>query len=312
MIAISIWGHSMTNEYSKTYNAVLCMLLQEASHLSAANGVVLEVKEGEHLHYLSTYGILEPLLDYKIPIKGSFSGKCLIEKKAQACEDIKNNPIASVSKMAFADLDVNSMVVIPVFDKEKNVKAVLKLTSEDTHFFNENHAKEIEGFLEPITKSIAAAMTDAEKHAEYNQKKFDKLATKKLKKFQRDMFADDDADELLLIFDALAECIHQGVLVTDAQGAVVYTNSAYQKIIDLTEDEVLKDGWMKNIHEDDLATTKKSWSNTINLQTTFAIQYRIYNKTGVIKTCKTTSAPLLKNNKIFGHLGILEEVPNQV
>lgn len=54
------------------------MLLQEASHLSAANGVVLEVKEGEHLHYLSTYGILEPLLDYKIPIKGSFSGKCLI------------------------------------------------------------------------------------------------------------------------------------------------------------------------------------------------------------------------------------------
>ena len=72
-------------------------------------------------------------------------------------------------------------------------------------------------------------------HAEYNQKKFDKLATKKLKKFQRDMFADDDADELLLIFDALAECIHQGVFVTDAQGAVVYTNSAYQKIIDLTE-----------------------------------------------------------------------------
>ena len=301
----------MTHEYSKTYNAILCMLLQEVSNLSSANGVVLEVKEGDHLHYLSTYGILEPLLDYKIPIKGSFSGKCFIEKRAQACEDIKNNPMASVSKMAFADLDVNSMIVIPIFDKEKNVKAILKLTSEDTHFFNDNHVKEIEGFLEPITKSIAAAMMDAEKHAEYSQQKFDTLSTKKLKKFQKDMFADDDADELLLIFDALAECIHQGVFVTDASGSFVYTNSAYQQISDLTESEVLKDGWMKNIHEDDLTATKKSWSNTINAQTTFAIQYRIRDKTGAIKTCKTTSAPLLRNNKIFGHLGILEEIPNQ-
>ena len=234
------------------------MLLQEVSNLSSANGVVLEVKEGDHLHYLSTYGILEPLLDYKIPIKGSFSGKCFIEKRAQACEDIKNNPMASVSKMAFADLDVNSMIVIPIFDKEKNVKAILKLTSEDTHFFNDNHVKEIEGFLEPITKSIAAAMMDAEKHAEYSQQKFDTLSTKKLKKFQKDMFANDDADELLLIFDALAECIHQGVFVTDIAGACVYTNTAYQQIRDLTESEALDSGWMINIHADDLDVLKET------------------------------------------------------
>ena len=286
------------------------MLLQEVSNLSSANGVVLEVKEGDHLHYLSTYGILEPLLDYKIPIKGSFSGKCFIEKRAQACEDIKNNPMASVSKMAFADLDVNSMIVIPIFDKEKNVKAILKLTSEDTHFFNDNHVKEIEGFLEPITKSIAAAMMDAEKHAEYSQQKFDTLSTKKLKKFQKDMFANDDADELLLIFDALAECIHQGVFVTDIAGACVYTNTAYQQIRDLTESEALDSGWMINIHADDLDVLKETWSNTVNLQTIFSLHYRIYDKNGTLKKCKATSVPLLRNNKIFGHLGILEEVTN--
>lgn len=288
------------------------MLLQEVSHLSAANGVVLEVKEDEHLHYLSTYGILEPLLDYKIPIKGSFSEKCLIKKRAQACEDVKNNPMTSISKMAFADLDVNSMVVIPIFDKENNVKAILKLTSEDAHFFNDNHAKEIEGFLEPIIKSIAAALTDAEKYAEYSQQKFDILSTKKLNKFQKNMFAnEDDVDESLLIFNALAGYIHQGVFVTDVYGNYIYVNQAYQQIRDLSEDEILGDGWVKNIHEDDLNIIKQTWSNTVNLQTTFSLQYRIFDKNGTLKKCKAISTPLLRNNKIFGHLGILEEVQSQ-
>jgi len=298
----------MTHEYSKAYNAVLCMLLQQALNLSSANGAALEVKEGEHLHYLSTVGILEHLLDYKIPIKGTFSEKCLDTKTAQACEDVKNNPMASISKMVFADLNVNSMVVIPIFDKDKNVKAILKLTSEDANFFCEECAKEIDSWMEPITKSIAAAMIDAEKHAEYSQQKFDKSTTKKLKKFQHDMFANDDADELLLIFDALAECIHQGVFVTDIYGSCVYTNTAYQLIRDLNEHEALDSGWMTNIHEDDIENLKKAWSNTINLQTTFSLQYRIYDKSGKLKKCKATSVPLLKNNKIFGHLGILEEI----
>lgn len=298
----------MIHEYSKAYNTVLCMLLQQALNLSSANGAALEVKEGEHLHYLSAVGILEHLLDYKIPIKGTFSEKCLDTKTAQACEDVKNNPMASISKMAFADLNVNSMVVIPVFDKDKNFKAILKLTSEDANFFCEECAKEIDGWMEPIIKSIAAAMTDAEKQAEYSQQKFDKSTTKKLKKFQHDMFANDDANELLLIFDALAECIHQGVFVTDIYGSCVYTNTAYQLIRDLDEHETLNSGWMTNIHEDDIENLKKAWSNTINLQTTFSLQYRIYDKSGKLKKCKATSVPLLKNNKIFGHLGILEEI----
>lgn len=284
------------------------MLLQEAANLSSANGAALEVKDGEHLHYLSTYGILEHLLDYKIPFKNTLSGKCMIEKTAQSCEDIKNNPKTSVSQMVFADLNVNSMVVIPIFDKDKNVKAVLKLTSEDAHFFCDECAKEIDGWMEPITKSIAAAMIDAQRYAENSQEKFDKLTTKKLKKFQHDMFANDDADELLLIFDALAECIHQGVFVTDIHGACVYTNTAYQQIRDLTEKEALDSGWLSNIHEDDLEMLKKTWSNTVNLQTTFSLQYRIYDKQGTLKKCKATSVPLLRNNKIFGHLGILEEI----
>lgn len=300
----------MTHEYSKTYNAVLCMLLQEAANLSSANGAALEVREGEHLHYLSACGVLEHLLDYKIPIKDTFSGKCLIEKTAQSCEDIKNNTMASVSKMVFADLNVNSMVVIPIFDKDRNVKAILKLTSEDAHFFCDECAKEMDSWMEPITKSIAAAMIDAEKYAERSQQKFDKLTTKKLKKFQHDMFANDDVDELLLIFDALAECIHQGVFVTDIAGACVYTNTAYQQIRDLTESEALDSGWMINIHADDLDMLKETWSNTVNLQTIFSLHYRIYDKNGTLKKCKATSVPLLRNNKIFGHLGILEEVTN--
>lgn len=299
----------MTHEYSKTYNAVLCMLLQEAANLSSANGAALEVKEGEHLHYLSTYGILEHLLNYKIPIKGSFSGRCLEEKISLSCEDIKNNSMASISKMVFADLHVNSMVVIPIFDKEKNIQAVLKLTSEDANFFCEECAADIESWMEPITKSIAAAMIDAQKHAEYNQQKFDKITTKKLKKFQHDMFASDDADELLIIFDALAECIHQGVFVTDVHGACVYTNTMYQQIRDLTASEALNSGWMANIYEEDLKTLKKSWSNTVNLQTTFLFQYRFYDKTKTLKKCKATSVPLVRNNKVFGHIGILEEIP---
>ena len=122
------------------------------------------------------------------------------------------------------------------------------------------------------------------------------------------MFAYDDANEFLLIFDALAECIHQGVFVTDIYGSCVYTNTAYQLIRDLDEHETLNSGWMTNIHEDDIENLKKAWSNTINLQTTFSLQYRIYDKSGKLKKCKATSVPLLKNNKIFGHLGILEEI----
>lgn len=300
----------MTNEYSKAYNTVLCLLLQQATNLSSANGAALEVKDGEHLHYLSTVGILEHLLDYKIPIKGTFSGKCLDTKTAQACEDIKNNPMSSVSKMAFADLNINSMVVIPIFDKDRNVKAILKLTSEDAHFFCDDCADDIESWMEPITKSIAAAMIDAEKYAENSQQKFDKITTKKLKKFQHDMFANDDADELLIIFDALAECINKGVFVTNIHGSCVYTNTMYQQIRDLTEKEALDSGLMINIHEEDLDTMKKSWTNTVKLQTTFSLQYRFYDKSGTLKKCKATSVPLLRNNKIFGHLGILEEVTN--
>lgn len=301
----------MIKEYAKAYNQILSALLKQAQKLSLANGAVLEIKEGENLHYLSVSGILEPLLDHKIPITGTISGTCFKTKQSKSCEDVKNNPSSEIARITFANLNVNSMIVIPII-VGNDVKAVLKLTSEDANHFCEHCVDDFQEWLNPLIKSIAAALIDAELYAARNQILADKSTKITLKRFAHHMFeGKQDFDKMLLIFDELAKSVNCGVFVTDLNGKCVYTNLIYQELRDLTEDELLGEGWVNQIHPDDLEFIQTIWTNSINLQTNFQFKYRMYDKAGKIKTCLANSVPLLQDNRIFGHIGTVveEEIP---
>ena len=199
----------MIKEYTKAYNEVICMLLEQAQNLSSANGAALEIPDDDHVVYLSVTGVLKPLLGHQVPIADTFSGRCLENKQACACSRIDTSPEANFAKATFGDIPVGSMLLVPIMSLDDEVKAVLKLTSEEEEYFCDSCVDDFSDWLLPLIKSIAAVMIDAEKFAKQAQHKADAAYQISSKKFYdkdvRDFSQMSPVDTFLTNWEAVSE-----------------------------------------------------------------------------------------------------------
>lgn len=299
----------MINTYVQTYNKVFVMLLEQIQKLTAANGAALEVVGNSYTIYQAVCGELTPFLGVQIPLENTFSGACHLTQQPLACSDISNSKddMARIAKMTFAQKNIHSMALIPVIHNN-NVIAVIKLTSENPYYFTNHNVTEFEDWVNPLIKSIVAAMQDAAKIAEKTQKEIDTKHKNQLETLHRMISPNECNGRGFIALQALANVINEGVFLTDDTGQCVYANDKYLSVRDMNEKEVLKNGWTKRIDKNDLEILKETWQNAVQNQSNFISEYRCYSKDGIPKHVRVQAVPLKENGNFFGYLGILTEI----
>ena len=99
-----------------------------------ADGVVVELREGEDLVYKAVAGDLTPFLGLRLTIENTLSGRCIREGRALATGDAENDE--RVNPALARRLGIRSMSIAPVLRQGK-VVGVLKLQSAKKDAFTE-------------------------------------------------------------------------------------------------------------------------------------------------------------------------------
>jgi PAS domain S-box-containing protein len=303
----------MIKQYAQAYHEVLSMLMEQVQKVTSANGAALEVREEEHMTYLSVTGVLRDFLGYQLPIKNTFSGRCIKTNKPFACANILTNPEAEIARKTFNGFPIQSMLLLPIFSQDgSTVKAVIKLTSENPEYFTPQVTEEFYSWVEPFLKSISAAMVDAETYATNVQNNAHEASLTTFARFHTQLFTNEsDLKDTFVLFSTLAEFIDLGVFVTNLSGQCLYSNTAFQHIRDLTEKEMLED-WVRNVNEDDMKNIQEAWNISITSESKFMGRFRCLDKAGKTKYVDVQTVPLFKDDEIFGYIGIAEEVSSML
>lgn len=281
------------------------MLLEQAQIMTSANGAVLEIIEGNTAVYKSATGELTSLLGFQLHLHGTFTEKCANSQAPQACSHIRTAPQSSVSRQVFSNLNIGSMMLLPILDSERKLKAVLKLTSEADDYFREDNVGEFYEWLFPLLKSISAAMKDAERQGSIASTKA-KTVNKEILSKLSDAFPVLDADCGLIMFNSLASLIKEGVFITNTDGQCVYTNERYQELRDMTFEETMsKDSCITRLHPEDSHTVLLLWEEAVKHQANLNSSFRCFNSDGETLFLAVAAEPIIIDGIFMGHVGII-------
>jgi PAS domain S-box-containing protein len=132
--------------------------------LTGADGVVIELVEGDEMVYRATSGIVTGRDGLRLKVNGSLSGLSIRENKILICDDSETDP--RVDRNACRSLGVRSMVVVPLCFEEKTV-GVLKILSHHPASFRERDIETLQLIAGLLSSSMAyASQFEAKQAAE--------------------------------------------------------------------------------------------------------------------------------------------------
>jgi PAS domain S-box-containing protein len=97
-------------------------------------------------------------------------------------------------------------------------------------------------------------------------------------------------------FKLLAETMPGKVFIAGPAGETEYFNPQWEIFTGLSADEILKDGWKKFIHPDDIELTIKSWKESLSTGKPYEIEHRYRRADGEYRW-HLTRASALRNHK---------------
>lgn len=139
---------------------VLELAVSRARTLLQAEGTIIEMMDGDELHYRSASGSAAEHLGLRLKINSSFSGLCLRERRLLMCDDTENDP--RVNAEACRKVGVASMIVAPLM-KGNQVVGVFKAYSSKKNAFNESQTNTLQLLVGLITEALSRAQEFAEK-----------------------------------------------------------------------------------------------------------------------------------------------------
>ena len=91
-------------------------------------------------------------------------------------------------------------------------------------------------------------------------------------------------------FRTLSETAPAFIFITDNEGNVTYTNTAFQKYTGKSNEELLGIGWARTVHRDDRQVPENAWSKAVSTNKPFAAEYRFRGQDGNFRwfMCRAT------------------------
>ncbi len=111
-----------------------------------------------------------------------------------------------------------------------------------------------------------------------------------------------------LRFRAICEGSMLGVLVTGAEGEIVYFSRRATEITGLTESEALEGKMAERLHPDDVSLHKSQWLTAIQERRPFVGERRYIRRDGSIAWCRVHAAPILEGARLHGFVATVEDV----
>ncbi len=100
-----------------------------------------------------------------------------------------------------------------------------------------------------------------------------------------------------------------GIFETDAKGVVTYSNPQLQKIMGLSLNETLGDGWRKSIHPEDAARVFAHWQSVIDRGCESNFEFRYRTPAHEVYWVHLRSTPLRSEaGEPTGHVGSVEDI----
>jgi len=130
-------------------NASLDLVTSRAHELSLADGASIELVENDELTLKTATGLLVPYLYSKYKFAQGISGQCYLNNKAYYCEDAETDE--RVDRTLCRQVDIRSVLVVPLVWSSKVVWGVLKVVSRQANAFSQEDVQ----FLQ-IMAGIAA------------------------------------------------------------------------------------------------------------------------------------------------------------
>ena len=108
-------------------------------------------------------------------------------------------------------------------------------------------------------------------------------------------------------FRLISESSKVGIFQFDTQGEYVYANEELSVITGLSNQQILSDGWLRAIHDDDKSVTATQWQSMLKNNRAIEINCRLNN--GEVKWISGHTS-LLKSNeqKLIGYLGAIHDI----
>jgi signal transduction histidine kinase/ActR/RegA family two-component response regulator len=141
---------------------VLELAVSRAKALLQADGTIIEMVDGDELHYRAASGDAVKHLGLRLKIDSSFSGYCVREKRTLMCNDVDTDSRANAE--ACRRVGVASMIVAPLINGNQAI-GVFKAYSGKKDAFSEGQANT----LQLVVGLIAEAMYRAQAFAEKQQ-----------------------------------------------------------------------------------------------------------------------------------------------
>lgn len=133
---------------------VMAMVVDRVQDLTAADGAIVELAEGDEMVYRAAAGMAKPQLGLRLARQSSLSGLCVESGDILICTDSESD--LRVDREACRRVGLRSMVVSPLKHKDE-VVGVIKLASEQVNAFTDEDVR----VLSLMSNLIAAAMYHA-------------------------------------------------------------------------------------------------------------------------------------------------------
>jgi diguanylate cyclase (GGDEF)-like protein/PAS domain S-box-containing protein len=115
--------------------------------------------------------------------------------------------------------------------------------------------------------------------------------------------------EAELSFRTLAEVAPVGIYRADASGRAIYLSERCCKLIGISQEAALGDGWMATIHPDDRVRVSESWKVAIEAKGSLAIEHRFQYADGRVSWVDNWSRPDYgPDGKLVGYVGVLIDI----
>ncbi len=97
-------------------------------------------------------------------------------------------------------------------------------------------------------------------------------------------------------FRTLSETAPAFIFITDNQGEVTYTNTAFQTYTGKSNEELIGMGWARTVHRDDRKIPEKAWAEAVSTHKPYAAEYRFRSYDGDFRWFMCRATPLHNSN----------------
>lgn len=134
--------------------ATIRAIVNQRAVMPHANGVVVELRDGDHLYYAAASGTSAPMVGLRLPLASSLSGMSILTNQPLACDDSEND--SRVNRRACRQVGLRSMIVVPIPHNGQAV-GVLKFHASEVAAFSDEDRMIAQLLVGPITMGFARA-----------------------------------------------------------------------------------------------------------------------------------------------------------